>query len=493
MHSKVETTIAATAIFIGVAVTFALNYSMLFYDADTAWHLATGDLIRQTGSLPVTDPWAYSSAGTPWINLAWLWDVTVSYLTEKLGWWGQIALICCCYGVTMALLYVSCVLRSNNGIASFFSIFLVMISIPFLLRSMWVTNMFLALLYALALHITYRGWSIKWWYVFPALMPLWVNMHGGFIIAFVVLGAFGLEAVRKRNWRHVYHMMAAGILSLLAIGINPYGYSGVLQVVLATFTTPALAYIPEFQASTFSWSFLLTNLYIPVFLFCAIYRQARVSLPEAILAFGLLVMAATSMRYWTFVYLFSCPVLAMYFAEGIRGGTKSGNATVMRMAERVKTFLTRQHPRLTMATCAALAAIFIGFLFTPQAARTFRAEHFEPYKVVRPTLTFLATHYPHTRFMTDPGNGGVFILESHGTFPVFIDGRGESAYPRSVVEDYAKVLMMEEGWEEVFDKYNIGGIVLSNFNKSVMVNQFKVTRGWKLVYEDDVEAVFVRH
>src|SRR5207249_3219313 len=44
----------------------------LLQDPGTGWHLVTGRLILDTGSIPARDPFSYTAAGHEWINLAWL-------------------------------------------------------------------------------------------------------------------------------------------------------------------------------------------------------------------------------------------------------------------------------------------------------------------------------------------------------------------------------------------------------------------------------------
>ena len=67
------------------------NNGMLFLDPDTAWHLAAGNAIHAAGHIPMTDPFAFTSAGVPWINLAWFWDMIISALYTGYAWQGPVA------------------------------------------------------------------------------------------------------------------------------------------------------------------------------------------------------------------------------------------------------------------------------------------------------------------------------------------------------------------------------------------------------------------
>ncbi len=38
------------------------------------------------------------------------------------------------------------------------------------------------------------------WFLLPVIMLLWVNLHGGFLLGFLIIGAFGGAAILKRDW-----------------------------------------------------------------------------------------------------------------------------------------------------------------------------------------------------------------------------------------------------------------------------------------------------
>src|SRR5262245_37201401 len=59
-----------------LALTFLLGAFPL-KDTDFWWHLRTGDLIRQTGQVPRTDPFTFGAAGHEWIDLHWGFQVAL--------------------------------------------------------------------------------------------------------------------------------------------------------------------------------------------------------------------------------------------------------------------------------------------------------------------------------------------------------------------------------------------------------------------------------
>ena len=54
-------------------------------DTDFYWHLRTGDLIRQLGTIPRVDFYTFTRAGSPWIDLHWVFQVCISWIYERGG------------------------------------------------------------------------------------------------------------------------------------------------------------------------------------------------------------------------------------------------------------------------------------------------------------------------------------------------------------------------------------------------------------------------
>src|SRR6202012_259691 len=75
---------------------YLLNAPILLGHFDLGWHLAAGDLIRQQGAVPPHDPWSFTAATQPWLNLSWLWDVLASALYQQTHLAGLVILTVAC-------------------------------------------------------------------------------------------------------------------------------------------------------------------------------------------------------------------------------------------------------------------------------------------------------------------------------------------------------------------------------------------------------------
>src|SRR5207247_486683 len=127
----------------------------LLQDPGTGWHLVTGRLILDTGSVPARELFSFTAAGHPWIDQSWLFDAGRAVL-ERLD-------------------------DFQNG-----------------------------RLRARAL----------WW--LPLLALVWANMHGGFLIGFVLAGVFaGVAALRAVVFRDTEERRRALVFAavLVAMGL----------------------------------------------------------------------------------------------------------------------------------------------------------------------------------------------------------------------------------------------------------------------------------
>src|SRR5262245_17629678 len=60
------------------------THSMLG-DADTGWHLRTGQWILANHRVPHQDLFSYTMPGTPWFAWEWLWDIAFAVIYNYSG------------------------------------------------------------------------------------------------------------------------------------------------------------------------------------------------------------------------------------------------------------------------------------------------------------------------------------------------------------------------------------------------------------------------
>src|SRR6202140_3493070 len=145
-------------------------------------------------------------AGMPWFAWEWLYDLAVGQLEATLGLNGGVLLTAVVIGAVFAWTLRLLIVRGTNLLVALLLVLLTVSAsmIHFLARPHVVSWLFtLAWFWILDsseledFHQPGRS-SRRWLWALPLLMLVWVNLHGGFLVGFVLLGIFLVGAAW--NW-----------------------------------------------------------------------------------------------------------------------------------------------------------------------------------------------------------------------------------------------------------------------------------------------------
>ena len=156
-------------------------------DTDMYWHLATGQYIAATRAIPMSDPFSWTMRGVPWVDVHWLSQV-ITYGMYQLTGFAGLAL-----GVgLLAVVAFACVWKQMSGgvfIRAAIILLAATTASPNLTpRSQMATFVLVAVVGYLLYLYKWRQIDRLWW--LPLLFVVWVNLHGGYIAGFMLLGAF---------------------------------------------------------------------------------------------------------------------------------------------------------------------------------------------------------------------------------------------------------------------------------------------------------------
>ena len=230
-----------------VSCAFAMGCQEL-YDADIWWHLKSGQWVWAQGKFPSFDPFTFTSADRPWIDMHWLFQLSLAAAFAAGGIRGMILLAS---AVCAAVLYVGLSARESHWpfwlvaacwLAAFVAISQRVAPRPELFSLLWIAVYLAVLLRA--------DQTPKVVWVLPAVQVLWVNMHGLFVLGPLILGAYWTDLLAGLIWRngsdsasiHVstprqasfdqgrwwWHVVGATVAVGVACMVNPYGLRGVL-------------------------------------------------------------------------------------------------------------------------------------------------------------------------------------------------------------------------------------------------------------------------
>ncbi len=469
---------------------FLISFACLYYLShtqlllghwDLGWHLAAGDLIRERGNIPFQDPWSFTLGDKQWHNLSWLWDVMASVLFQYTQFSGLVFFAIACGAVIVGSLTSICLNSGASIIAVCIAVFSAGLLYPsfatppnvYLAASPNISTMlFCAIFYWVCL-------KRKRLVSLPAMMVLWVNLHGGFLLGFLVVGAFCGAASLRRDWADFKIYALAGLGCLVAIFINPLGWH-IYDGVSATLGHFVQANITEWQSYysniTVSGNILPSIpgiIYILTFVGLELrYKGSRpIPLEARLLAWLFLCLGLYQLRYMSFFFMFSTVPLALHIDR-----------------------LLPKQPDKSQIQKSLLAAGIVGACTLPLIFVQIQPALGLPDMLSEQDALYLQTHFSHSRVLNNWNVGGLLIFRTGGSVPVFVDGRGATAYPDALLRDYFKLAeweIDEAGWDAVLDKYKIDAVLWVKAHENL--RRFLVDkRGWKEEYAGLYESIYVK-
>jgi hypothetical protein len=456
---------------------YVANAQLLFFHFDLGWHLAAGDLIRERTSVPFQDPWSFTLGDRQWYNLSWLWDVLASIVFQHASFGGLLVFVVACGAVIVGYLTSLCLRCGASTVAVGIAVLSACLLYPafatppniYLAASPnTATMLFSVIFYAECLKRTRL-------YLLPLIMVLWVNLHGGFLLGFLILGIFGAVVLLKRDWAGFRSYFVAGAACLAAVLINPYGwhiYDGLTATVGHFVQANITEWWPYYLNMTMPGS-IPGMVYMLIFVSLELRHRTSCRMPvEArLLSWLFLLLGFYQYRYMSFFFIFSTVPMALHIDRlmpGLSSDLRAG-----------RSFLAAG----IVAACV-LPLSFVHALPTLEPAQMLTKED----------ARYLETHLAHARVLNNWNAGGLLIFYTRGRVPVFVDGRAATAYPDDLLRDYFRLVAVEineAAWDEVLDKYKIDAVLWVRAHKEL--RQFLVEkRGWKEQYVGLYETVYVK-
>jgi hypothetical protein len=442
---------------------------------DLAYHLRAGDIMLHTRAILRTDVFTAAAYGKPWLNQQWLAQIVLATWFQLGGWFGLVVLRALLMGMVLAFVFLACrAAGAGTKRAALLTLAAgVLLPAGFQLRPQLLGMLCFA---ATAWLVARRHrHPLGVWVVIP-ITVLWANMHGSFFMAPLLLGLAWVEDrwVRGRGART---LLLAGLGSLLATTVNPFGYR-VWSYAAGLATDPVIRRtIAEWQPPTIETytgvAFFLSVLGVAALLIARVRRPVpwRSLLPLAVfLAIGLIAMRGV---YW---WAMVAPIV-------LSGVLVEGPAPAQRRdpAGPVNT---------TIVGLLAVAVLGILLQWAPYSGQVMPDPNrlsFAPAGITRELRGVLR---PGELMFEAQGWGSWLELE----FPqnrVVVDSRIE-VLPQNVWWKYYAVSRGVEGWQATLDSWHVDVAVLARDEQPDLIPKMEADPGWQLVYEDADGLIFRR-
>jgi len=457
-------------------VYYLSNAPLLLGHYDLGWHLAAGDLIRDRGNIPFQDPWSFTLGNKQWYNLSWLWDVIASVIFQYTKFSGLVIFVVACGAIIVGYLTSICLRSGASAIAVCVSVSSACLFYPTFATA---PNSYLAAspnTSTMLFCVIFYGECLKRTrcFLLPVMMVLWVNLHGGFLLGFLIVGIFSGVALLRRDWVNFKNYSFATVGCFLAIFINPLGWH-IYEGVVTTLGHFVQVYITEwwsyFRSITVPGS-IPGIVYILTFIAFELRdRRCPIPLEARLLSWLFLFLGLYQFRYMSFFFIFS----------------------VVPMALQLDRLLPKQLNNFKVQKGLLVAGI-IGACALPLVFMKIEPALGLSEMLSEQDALYLQTRFLHARLLNHWNVGGLLIFRTRGAVPVFVDGRAATAYPDDLLRDYFKLVereINETAWDAVLEKYQIDAVLWVKAHEELR-RFFVDKRGCKEEYAGLYESLYVK-
>ncbi len=498
-----------------VGLLFALSCGalgrLLLRDAGTGWHIRNGQLMLQTHSITRVDPFSATMSGQPWYAWEWLYDVLIAAIHHVFGLNGVVFYTAAIMAVTFVLVF-HLALRRGGSLP--ITLFLLVLSlgasaIHFLARPHVLSWLFTAIWFEFvdsAVSETepekYRG--LFW---LPALMLLWVNLHGGFLLGFVLLGAylvgggfqyFTRPEERRRIGGWLKRLGLISVLSLLASFVNPYGFKLHLHIYRYLSDRFLMNHVSEFLSPDFHGVAQQCFAVLLLVTIAALASAKRRPEPTRLLV---ILLAAYSGLYASRNLPVSSMLLVLIVAPLLSEAVAKAGENA-ELAPWVRSLFSRVHSfglRMEKLEVRFQGHLWIVLVFVlglwgcMHGGRLGSAQllnaYFDDKRFPVEAAELIAKRDIREPIFCPDLWGGYLIYRLYPQTKVLVDDRHD-LYGDQFFKDYLKVVFVQPEWKKILDEKKVNLILVEK--DSSLGTILGQTSGWKLIHEDGTAVLFHR-
>ena len=465
--------------------------SLLLADGDTGYHIRTGAFIIQNRAIPTHDIFSYLTPAPKWIAHEWLSEVLMAVIYRAAGLTGIVIFFAAFLALTHVFLYQT--LRSSCSdvlVVILITAMAVATSTTHWLARPHVFSLALTLgwYYALNNYQHDHGNTLKY---LPALMLVWVNLHGGFVLGLILLviytlgncfGAIvGPPSIAEERWRKAKRLALFAVLCAGVACINPRGYEILLFPFRVTSDQLLMDRVAEFLSPNFHKPLPFKYMLL-IFIAAVALSRVRLDPIEVGLVVLLTYMSLYSVRYVSlFAIIVAPPLLRLsedLFSQLPPPFWHFYQRRTQNLAALEASTSAYLWPAISVSLTIALAiAGLIHFEFSttrfPVAA-----------------VDFLKRAAIPGNIFNDDEFGDYMIFAAWPQYRVFIDGRSDMYGPDRIT-DYLKIADGMPDWEDTIQKYDISLVFFAP--RSPIAAILRGRKEWSVIYSDEVASIFVRN
>ncbi len=477
----------------------------LLRDADTGWHIRSGEQILLTHAVPRTDPFSYTKQGEPWYAWEWMYDVVVAAIHHVSGLNGVVLFTAVVISSTFALLFRFILRRSGNlVVAGTLTLLAIAAAQVHMLARPHVLSWLLTLLWVESLCRFEDGkrTALLW---LPPLMLLWANLHAGFVLGLGLLGVFAvgcmwsaLTTPREGDRQKVAQLITILAVCFLTTLVTPYGYRLDVHVYEYLSNQFLMNSIDEFVSPNFH---VAVYGYFELFLLLVIVGTALGR--DRIRATGLLLLLFSihaglyAVRNIPIAAIIMSLILGPLMTVAISPKSDCRSRprwlrSLLDAGQGISDSMTnlegklRGHVLVSAAMAASVALVLHGGrAFSKQILAAQFDEKTFPVKAAR----FIAQRGIRDHLFSSDTWSGYLIYKLYPGTKVYFDDRHDF-YGEAFIKEYAKAVLGTRQWREPLDRYQVKWVLMPT--DAALSSLLRESSDWRIDYDDGLAMVFCR-
>lgn len=455
-------------------------------DTDFWWHLKVGQYIANHHVVPSRDFMSFTMVGHAWTDHEWLAELGLFGLYRLGGLWGPDVFFAILITATFALVYANMAQRGTHRVLATF-----MVALAFMASSgSWGPRIQMVTLFFLAAFgVVLQRYALtrdrRWLAALPAMMLLWTNLHGGFVLGLVVivitLAGEWLNRVTQRadHWsRDDLMMLLYALLATAAVTIiNPNGVRQLLYPLTFVLPNAYTNLIQESASPNFHLVVIMVfELMLMLMISAFLLTRDRLNWTNLFLVVAFTHLAFSQVRNVAVWAVVVTPVLAFYLqSAGPRLAELFPGASYRR---RPVAGRTGQILNLVLLVMVVIVYLGEGTHYINRASM--RTAEDDAFPVT--AIAYMKTHHLPQRTFVTYAWGGYLLWNLFPTYRDYMDSRADTLYNKTILDGYLDIYAAGSGWQQTLKHYRIQNVLVEG--GAPIAQTLALDPEWRVAYQD---------
>jgi hypothetical protein len=442
---------------------------------DYWWYLRLGQDVVMTGAVPSIETYSFTQAGHTVINQPWLGAVFLWFIYDLGGLDLTFLLRALLIGSSYGLLWVW--IRQQGAGPRVATLLTVLAGLAGSNNWAFRPQLFGFLFYVLVILLLWhwnQGGSNRLLWLLPIIACLWMNIHGSFLLLFLLGGAALLFGTGNRKTLFILL-----IISFLATLVSPYGITN-WKIIADGFLVPSSQALSTEWIPTVDKGWQLNIFYIWVLLPAPLagLSSRRLTIMEWAWLLGLLWIAFSGVRY----VVWGLFMLAMATGKLLAAWDTHWFTTAIEV----------RRPSVNYALGIFILLIPLIGLPSIRQASGLQVPPVLSAETPVQAVDWLAQHPNLSGAMWSDLAFSSYLIYALPSRPVWVDTRFEMVYPAEQYEKYSTISSGAPGWQDLLVKDDINLLFLSRQSQPGLIQQVDTSEDWCKMYRDPVAVIFIR-